>query len=114
MPAHKDRYQVLWIELSEGKRLQPCYDKVDRLRVDSWQTLINDRFALSDPHDPERARTLTVPANPPKKRVEAITSITEGLLTLEPQNRSEVVSALNGAGLGSAFTLLCTENPYSW
>jgi hypothetical protein len=111
----KDQYQVLWIEhrdkgrlelnfvisnveLSEGKRLQPYYDKADRLRVDSWQTLINDRFSLSDPHDPERARALTVPANLPKKRVEAITSITEGLLRLEPQNRAEVLLALNGAG----------------
>jgi len=110
-----DQYQVLWVEhrdkgrlelnfvipnveLSEGKRLQPYYDKADRLRVDSWQTLINDRFSLSDPHDPERARALTVPSNLPKKRVEAVTSITEGLLALEPQNRAEVVFALNGAG----------------
>jgi len=111
----KDQYQTLWIEhrdkgrlelnfvipnveLASGKRLQPYWDKADRLRVDSWQTLINDKLSLSDPHDPERARAFTIPSNLPKRRIEAVKVITEGLLTLEPQNRSEVITALNEGG----------------
>lgn len=111
----KNQYQVLWVEhrdkgrlelnfvipnveLQSGKRLHPYYDKADRPRVDAWQTLVNDKYKLTDPHDPARARTMTTPSNLPQKRQEAAQAITEGLLTLEPQNRSEVVTALSEAG----------------
>lgn len=111
----KNQFQVLWVEhrdkgrlelnfvipnveLQTGKRLQPYYDKADRLRVDAWQTLVNEQYKLTDPHDPARARTMATPSNLPQKRQEAAQAITEGLLTLEPQSRSEVVTALSEAG----------------
>lgn len=110
-----DQYSVLWVEhrdkgrlelnfvipnveLGTGKRLQPYYDAADRPRVDAWQTLVNDQYSLSDPHDPERARTLNTAHNLPKDRKEAAQKITEGLIALSPENRSQVISALSDAG----------------
>lgn len=112
-----DQYQVLWVEhrdkgrlelnfvipnveLQSGKRLQPYFDKADRNRVDAWQTLTNDKHRLSDPKDPERARPriLVTPNNLPKRAQEAAEAITAGLLEHEPQNRAEVLTALQEAG----------------
>lgn len=122
-----DQYQILWVEhrdkgrlelnfvvpnveLSTGKRLQPYYDRADRDRVDAYQTIVNDQYKLSDPHDPARARTMASPQNLPKKRQEAAQAITEGLIAIEPKNRSEVIMALSDAGFDITRT---TKNSIS-
>ncbi len=80
--AH-DRYNVLWVEhtdkanpatgkprlelnflianteLYTGKRLQPYYHAQDAKYFRAWQTLVNDRFKLSDPDDLTHARLVT-------------------------------------------------------
>jgi Relaxase/Mobilisation nuclease domain len=112
----KNQYSVLWVEhrdkgrlelnfvianveLQTGKRLQPYFDKADRNRVDAWQTLTNHAYGLTDPHDPERAMTLTPAKDLPKGHQEAAEAITRGLLTLGAENRTQVVAALSEAGL---------------
>ncbi len=111
----KNQYSVLWVEhrdkgrlelnfvipnveLQSGKRLQPYFDKADRNRVDAWQTLTNAVYGFTDPHDPERAMTLTPAKNLPKTSQEAAEAITNGLISLGVQNRSEVIAALSEAG----------------
>lgn len=111
----KNQYAVLWVEhrdkgrlelnfvipnveLQTGKRLQPYFDKADRNRVDAWQTLTNAAYGFTDPHDPERAMTLTPAKNLPKASQEAAEAITNGLISLGVQNRSEVITALSEAG----------------
>nr|CAB96959.1 MobA protein [Halomonas elongata] len=113
-----DQYDCLWVEhrdkgrlelnfvipnteLTSGKRLQPYYDRADRPRVDAWQTLTNERYALHDPNDPANQRALTTPANLPRDKQQAHGQITDGLLTLgrtgEVTDRAGVV-LLEGAG----------------
>ena len=79
----KDQYACLWvehqdkgrlelnfvipnIELQSGKRLQPYFDRADRLRVNAWQTLTNDRLGLRDPNDPAYRRPLTQASDLPR------------------------------------------------
>nr|WP_239965190.1 relaxase/mobilization nuclease domain-containing protein [Escherichia coli] len=93
----KDQYSVLWVEhqdkgrlelnflipnmeLLTGRRLQPYYDRADRLRIDAWQTIVNGRLGLHDPNAPENRRVLVTPSALPKTKQEAAQAITRGLL----------------------------------
>ena len=115
----KDQYSILWVEhtdkgrlelnflipnteLLTGRRLQPYYDRVDRPRIDAWQTIVNGRLGLHDPNAPENRRALVTPSGLPKTKHEAAEAITRGLLTLasygELKNRQDVTEALERSG----------------
>lgn len=115
-----DQYSALWVEhsdkgrvelnvvipnveLQSGKRLQPYYDRVDRGRVDAWQTAINAEHDLSDPNDPTRKRALSTAADLPRDRKELAEALTRGLMAQAEAgkitNRADVVKALQGVGL---------------
>ena len=91
-------------ELHTGKRLQPYYDKADRPLVENWKQVINHKYGLSDPNDPQKAQAIKIdPYNLPKdvqalkQRIgEAIAyQIEQGNIT----SRKGVVDALESAGL---------------
>ncbi|MGV3346108.1 hypothetical protein ACGVWS_10285 [Enterobacteriaceae bacterium LUAb1] len=65
-------------ELLTGKRLQPYFDRADRPRIDTWQTIVNDRLGLHDPNAPEKRRALVTPGNLPDLKQEAARAITRG------------------------------------
>ena len=115
----KDQYSVLWVEhadkgrvelnfvipnteLLTGKRLQPYYDRADRPRIDAWQTVVNGRLGLHDPNDPANRRALVTPSALPKTQQEAVSAITNGLLSLassgELKTRQDVTEALTASG----------------
>ncbi|MFV4769241.1 plasmid mobilization relaxase MbeA [Citrobacter portucalensis] len=115
----KDQYSVLWVEHSDkgrvelnflipntelltGKRLQPYYDRADRLRVDAWQTVVNGRMGFSDPNDPLKQRALVTARTLPETKQEAVRAITNGLLFLassgELKTRQDVTEALTASG----------------
>lgn len=90
------------VELTSGKRLAPYYDRADRPRIDAWQTIVNATFALADPNDPARRRSLSTATDLPRDRQQAANTITDGLLALAEQgvvkDRASVVSTLEQAG----------------
>jgi len=115
----KDQYSVLWVEhrdkgrlelnflipnteLLTGRRLQPYYDRADRLRIDAWQTIVNGRLGLHDPNAPENRRALVTPSALSKVKQEAAETITCSLLHLassgELKTRQDVTAALEIAG----------------
>ena len=69
-----DQYDILWVEHSDkegrlelnfvipgqelrsGKRLQPFYAGADLVRVNAYKNIINTRYGLSSPNEPERKR----------------------------------------------------------
>jgi len=70
------------IELQSGKRLQPYFDRVDRPRINAWQTIQNEELQLHDPNDPANKRELVTANNLSKSKVLAAEQITYGLLKL--------------------------------
>jgi hypothetical protein len=102
----KDRLELNFlipnVELNTGKRLQPYYDKADKKRKDAFQTIMNDRFNLSDPNDPARARALSYASDLPTDKKKAIEQITNGLMNLieagEITNRPEIIDTLKNNG----------------
>jgi len=102
----KDRLELNFlipnVELVTGKRLQPYFDKVDKKRKDAFQTIMNDRFNLSDPNDPARARPLSYASDLPADKKKAIEQITSGLMNLiesgEIGNRAEIIDTLKNNG----------------
>lgn len=115
----KDQYDILWVEhkdkdrlelnfviptveLKTGKRLQPYYDKVDRKRINAWQTIVNGSFGFDDPHDPARERFSSFPSDLPKQKEEASRLITNGLTAMLSagviKDRASVLSTLRDAG----------------
>lgn len=102
----KDRLELNFVipnvELTTGKRLQPYYDRVDRPRIDAWQTLVNAEHDLHDPNDPANRRAMAYAGDLPRDKQQAVKAITDGLLALaergEVTNRTEVVRALESAG----------------
>jgi hypothetical protein len=102
----KDRLELNFlipnVELQTGKRLQPYFDKVDKKRKDAFQTIMNDRFNLSDPNDPARTRALSYASDLLKDKKKAIEQITSGLMNLieagEITNRHEIIDTLKNNG----------------
>jgi len=73
---NREQYNICWIEhtdkgrlelnffipnveLTTQKALTPYFDRADRPLVDSFQRLINQRYDLSDPDDPQK-RQMTI------------------------------------------------------
>ena len=119
----KDQYSVLWaqhldkgrlelnfvvpnVELLSGKRLQPYYDRADRVRVNAFKVACNAKYKLADPDDPLRRRTLTTPNDLPPKIAEAQELITDGLLNLassgQIKNREDIINTLENKGFSIA------------
>lgn len=113
------QYSVLWVEhtdkgrielnavfpcveLQTGKRLQPYYDRIDRRRVDDWKKLINHEFGFSDPDDPARQRTLTMPPDLPRAVVERQRILHNGAMALiqsgSVSSRDELIAAFRTGG----------------
>lgn len=90
------------IELTTSKRLQPYYDRVDRVRNDAFQTYMNSKHGLSDPNDPAKTRTLSYSSNLPPEKKEIREIITDSLINLVAtgliQNRGDIVNTLNDSG----------------
>jgi len=126
-----DQYQILWVEhldkgrlelnyvipnveLSSGKRLQPYYHKVDGYRMNTWQNIINDKFVLSDPHDPANKQLNKLDIVKDEETKKVIQAINNGLYKMAESgaitNRSEVITALESAGFEIART---TKNTVS-
>lgn len=74
MPGMKDRINILWVEhtdkdnlelnfvipkidLESGKSFNPYYHKVDFNRLETFQELINVKYDLSNPKEPERQQS---------------------------------------------------------
>lgn len=119
----KDQYSVLWVqhldknrlelnfvvpnvELLSGKRLQPYYDRADRVRVNAFKVACNAKYKLADPDDPLRRRALTTPNDLPPKIAEAQELITDGLLSLassgQIKNREDIINTLENKGFSIA------------
>ena len=115
----KDQFACLWvehrdkgrlelnfvvpnIELLSGRRLQPYFDRVDRPRINAWQTLQNEFLKLKDPNDPANKQELVTANTLPHSKKLAVEMITRGLLTQagngEIRNRDDVKDCLEKAG----------------
>ena len=94
------------IELQSGKRLQPYFDRVDRPRINAWQTIQNEELQLHDPNDPANKRELVTANNLSKSKVLAAEQITFGLLKLaesgDIRHRGDVKHWLEQAGFSIA------------
>ena len=114
----KDQYSVLWVqhkdkdrlelnfvvpnvELLSGKRLQPYFDRADRVRVNAFKVACNAKYKLADPDDPVRKRFLTTANDAPKATNDIKQSITDSLLLMlgdTVNNRHDVERELEAAG----------------
>lgn len=115
----KDQFACLWvehrdkgrlelnfvvpnIELLSGRRLQPYFDRVDRPRINAWQTLKNESYQLKDPNDPENKQALVTGNSLPYSKKLAVEAITYGLLKQaesgEIRDRDDVKICLEKAG----------------
>lgn len=78
---HKDKgrlelnFLIANCELQTGKRFQPFWHKADKYWVNEFQNMINAGLNLADPHDPARQRSLVIPTNLPKSKVDALQQI---------------------------------------
>ena len=116
----RNQYDILWVEhkdkdrlelnflipnveLSTNKRLQPYYDKNDRLYVNSWQQIANDSFKFKDPHDPANKRFTVTAKDLPEDKKLAVSMITTSLVNEvslgEIKNRDDVINKLQMYGL---------------
>ncbi|MGL4545734.1 MAG: relaxase/mobilization nuclease domain-containing protein [Plesiomonas sp.] len=90
------------IELTSGKRLQPYYEKADKLRVNAWKIGVNAQHRFHDPDDPINRRELVTPRHLPLDTQKAARAITDGLLQLihadKINDRNGLVCALSRAG----------------
>jgi len=90
------------VELTTSKRLQPYYDRVDRVRNDAFQTYMNGKHGLSDPNDPSKTRSMSYSSDLPTDRKEIAEHITTALTNLIAtgliQNRNDIVNSLRDNG----------------
>jgi hypothetical protein len=90
------------VELLTGKRLQPYYDKIDRKRKDAFQTIMNDRFNLSDPNDPAIRRSMSYGSKLPENKKDKKIQINKSLMDLVKSgvilNRDDVIETLKNSG----------------
>ena len=90
------------VEMTTGKKFTPYFHKTDLNLVDSWKNVINYDYGLSDPNDPERRQTLTIPKNLPKSKKEAVKKIDAEITNLVKigviKNRDDVMKTLSSAG----------------
>jgi hypothetical protein len=90
------------VELTTSKRLQPYYDRVDRVRNDAFQTYMNGKHGLSDPNDPSKTRSMSYSSDLPTDRKEIAEHITTALINLIAtgvvKDRDDIVKSLNSNG----------------
>ena len=115
----KDQYSILWVqhldkgrlelnfvvpnvELLSGKRLQPYYDRADRVRVNAFKVVCNAAYGLADPDDPIRRKLMITPSDLPRAVKDAREDIKDGILHLVQEgvvkNHADVLQTLTGAG----------------
>ncbi|MDI2091882.1 relaxase family protein [Commensalibacter oyaizuii] len=116
---NREQYNICWIEhtdkgrlelnffipnveLTTQKALTPYFDRADRPLVDSFQRLINQRYDLSDPDDPQKRQMTISGKNLPKSSKDAVEAI-NGLLEGEVKsghirNRKELIQYLKTVG----------------
>ena len=105
---HKDKgrlelnFVIPNVELQTGKRLQPYFDRADKVRVNAFKNIVNIEYGLSDPDDPARARALKVPSRLPRHKAQAKADITAGIMSLANEgviiNRADILNALTEEG----------------
>jgi len=105
---HKDKgrlelnFVIPNVELQTGKRLQPYFDRADKVRVNAFKNIVNIEYGLSDPDDPARARALKVPSRLPRHKAQAKADITAAIMSLaeagEIINRADILNALTEEG----------------
>ena len=90
------------VEMTTGKKFSPYFHKTDLELVDSWKSLVNLDYKLTDPNEPERRQSLTIPKNLPDTKKEAVQKIDEEITKMVQsgiiQNRDQVVGTLENAG----------------
>lgn len=115
----KDQYSILWVqhldkgrlelnfvvpnvELLSGKRLQPYYDRADRVRVNAYKVACNAQYSLSDPDDPLRRKLMITSSDLPRVVKDAREDVKDGMLHLVQEgvvkNHEDVVQTLSDAG----------------
>lgn len=115
----KEQYNITWVEhtdknrlelnfyipnveLTSQKRLQPYYDKADRLLIENFKQVINHEYGLSDPRSPDKQQTLITRADLPTEKRSALKEIDAGISALVQKglirNRDDVIDALKQSG----------------
>lgn len=115
----KDQYQCLWvehrdkgrlelnfvvpnIELTQGKRLQPYYDRADRPRLNAWKQITNIAYSLHDPDDPANKRDNVTANDLPREKKQAAEHITQSITQLveagEIHSREDIIKTLQQGG----------------
>lgn len=105
---HKDKgrlelnFLIANCELQTGKRFQPFWHKADKYWVNEFQNMINAGLNLADPHDPARQRSLVIPTNLPKSKVDALQQIDACISNFiewgKVENRADICAELEKAG----------------
>lgn len=105
---HKDKgrlelnFVIPNVELQTGKRLQPYFERADKVRVNAFKNIVNIEHGLSDPDDPARARALKIPSRLPRHKAQAKADITAGIMTLANEgviiNRADILNVLTETG----------------
>ncbi len=87
-----------------GRRLQPCYDRADRPRIDAWQTVSERATGLHDPTHRRTARAgdaIFVTQNETGSPQSYYAGLTGPRLVRSLKTRQDVTEALESAGLRS-------------
>ena len=120
-----DQYDILWVEhrdkknlelnfvipnveLQTGKRFQPYYDKIDRIRINQYRDIQNMKYELSQSIDPNRRQLHSASKNLPKDKKEISSHLEknflEGIKSGAIEDRNDIIQTLETAGFKIART----------
>jgi hypothetical protein len=88
--------------LSTGKSFTAYLHKKDKDTINAWREIINDKYALSNPDEPERKQAFVLAKDLPKTKKEAQHAINQSVKNLIEagaiQNRDELIETLEKNG----------------
>lgn len=114
-----DQRQILWVEhrdknrlelnylvanqeLHTGKSFTPYLHARDKETINAWREIVNDKFSLSNPDEPERKQAFVTAKDLPKTKKEAQQAINKSVENLIEagviQNREELIELLEKNG----------------
>ena len=90
------------VEMQTGRKFTPFWHETDLKMVDAWKDTINHEYGFTDPKEPERKQTLTIPKNLPRSHKEAVEKIDQAITGMvnngDIKNRDDVIKTLEGSG----------------
>lgn len=90
------------VEMGSGKKFSPFWHETDLKMVDAWKNTVNYEHDLTDPNEPSRIQTLTIPKNLPRSHKQAVEKIDEAITGMvnsgDIKNRDDVISTLENSG----------------